>query len=422
MRQLTSILICLVMGVSLFSSCSKDSLPSNRRPLPEVADQSLIFYLTGQSLQHYFKRYNIPEICEAIDNDILYDSRLFVHVQSSDNSTEALLIEYWYNLETQSSCADTLRRYPNCNTIEKAHIVKVIDDVAEIAPSNRYAMVLGSHGGGWVSSEYKNFTSYESGDDEGELFAEKSAATQHFDLLHKSDGADATRWFGENMGDVAEISVWAEAFKEASVDMEYLIFDACFMSNVETLYELRDAAKFIVASPCEIMGRGVPYNITLPHLFSNFGKDYDLKGFIGSFVDYYSKTNDSRKSGCMALTVCSEMEALAEVTSEVYSAGLREIDIKSIQSYEGLSDPLFVDFEEYIMATCTDDILLSRFIQQLDKTLPKEYRMRTDFFYSGYNNGYNVINHYSGVSTSDGSIKYPKSYENTLWAKRVKRQ
>ena len=42
--------------------------------------------------------------------------------------------------------------------------------------------------------------------------------------------------------------------------------------------------------------------------------------------------------------------------------------------------------------------------------------------YSGYNNGYNVINHYSGVSTSDGSIKYPKSYENTLWAKRVKQQ
>ena len=61
-----------------------------------------------------------------------------------------------------------------------------------------------------------------------------------------------------------DISELAAAIDGSGVRFDYLLFDACFMSSVEALYDLRRAADYIVASPCEVMAHGFPYTTSTP--------------------------------------------------------------------------------------------------------------------------------------------------------------
>ena len=73
-----------------------------------------------------------------------------------------------------------------------------------------------------------------------------------------------------------DISELAAAIDGSGVRFDYLLFDACFMSSVEALYDLRRAADYIVASPCEVMAHGFPYDTVIPSLFADDGARYDL--------------------------------------------------------------------------------------------------------------------------------------------------
>lgn len=404
----------LLLWVTLFLSCENNG-EEHPRPRPAVADQTLLFHFAGQSLMPYFRDTNIPEIRTAIEQQILCDSRLLVYIQPSRQ--QSLLIEYSYDYATRSSRADTLRRYEGSRSIDKEHIVEVLNDVGELAPANRYAMVLGSHGGGWVPAKYSSLQSSE--EEEGLELRKQPQNHESHDWLHKSAGADATRWYGEHAGQTTDIATWAEAFAEASIQMEYLVFDACFMSNIETLYDLRHAARYIVASPCEIMGRGMPYSTMLPHLFQNQGKEYDLEAMCRAFHDFYSTTTSTRQSGCLALTVCDELEALADATAAVMAGPTKSCDTTVLQVYEGLDEGLFFDFKEYIEAIGDDTLLLEEFQKVFDRAFPEACRLHTPAFYSGYNGQMNPITYYSGVTTSTPSTKFPKAYAQTAWAQKT---
>lgn len=412
--------IALLVALLTLSACQEsDPEPTPQwppRPKPEVAEQSLLFYFSGRSLLSYFRDVNIPEIRSAIDKHILYDSRLLVYIQPS--TQRSLLIEYSFDYQTQASRADTLRTYEGRSSIDKEHILEVLSDLQSLAPAKRYAMVMGSHGGGWVPKEYRNLRANES-DNESDIWTLEPEAREPANWLYKSPGAEATRWYGEHDNQTTDIATWAAAFAESPIRMEYLIFDACFMSNIEALYELRNAARYIVASPCEIMGRGISYATALPPLFTQEGRGYDLEKFCHAFHDFYSTTTDTRQSGCIALTKCAELEALAEATRIALKEINPELNPSLLQVYEGLMRPLFYDFRQYVEAASTDAAALAAFEEQFDRTFPEEYRLHTPEFYSGYNGGMNPITYYSGVSTSQPSNKFPNAWKECEWAKRI---
>ncbi len=404
-------LIGVVSTLLLASSCSEKEPAWSPRPKPEKADQTLLVYLSGQTLMGAF-RTNIKEIQEAIDQHILYDSRLMVYVEPT--TRESYLIEYSFDYATQKSRPDTLRRY-NYPELTAEHIGAVMRDAFEEAPADRYGLITGSHGGGWVPSEYP----YLSSDEEDNMEIWSHPKTLHSDrhpLLYKSAAAAyPTRWYGEMNGRVTDLETWCEAIQSLDISLEYLIFDACFMSNIEALYEMRHLAKEIVASPTEIMGRGMPYAKILKELFTEEGKSYDLEAYCRGYHAFYLTTTETQPSGTIALTRCEELEALAEVARAAIRGGHREVDATTLQRYEGLDNGLFYDLRQYMEATCEDESLLEEFRVQFDRTFPMEYRLYTPYYYSGYNGMLNPIDYYSGVSCSTPSTKYPTAYRETAW-------
>jgi hypothetical protein len=216
----------------------------------------------------------------------------------------------------------------------------------------------------------------------------------------------------------------AEGIEKSQVALDYILFDACFMSNIESIYELRNAANYIIASPCEIMSRGFPYHRTLAYLFAEDGKKSDYKGAAESYYKFYrDEFVGNARSGCVAVYDCSEIEALAEATRAVMATaklGYKEVDTSTIQTYEGLETHQFYDFGEWVNAVATDSEAIAKFNTQMDNTIIAKHSLPT--FYSAYGNHgiYNIdLNVYSGVTTSAPSKAFPAAWRDTNWNKDV---
>lgn len=55
------------------------------------------------------------------------------------------------------------------------------------------------------------------------------------------------------------------------IRFEYILFDDCFMSSIEVAYDLRKITRHLIASPCEVMAYGYPYDLVMPYLFTDGG-------------------------------------------------------------------------------------------------------------------------------------------------------
>ena len=231
-----------------------------------------------------------------------------------------------------------------------------------------------------------------------------------------------TRWMGDS-GKRAEIPQLAAAFGNTGLHFDYLLFDACFMSSIEALYDLRGCADHIIASPCEVMAAGFNYTDILPHLLADAGTSYDLPGVCSEYHDYYMN-RATTKSGCIALTVTGELEPLAAIVKEIETKYPGQTyDRASLQTYEGLDEHVFYDLQGYIEAICDEkDPLLDKFRAQMGKAFPTESRLHTPSFYSVYGlgdapNGMHTIEDgkYSGVTTSAPCERFAPEWGQTAW-------
>ncbi len=188
------------------------------------------------------------------------------------------------------------------------------------------------------------------------------------------------------------------------------------MANIETLYDLRNATGYVIASPCEIMGTGFPYATAIPQLFLDHGRNHDLQQVCKAFYDYYSTTTDTYQSGCISLAVMSQMDAMADVMRRVNAADKKSYSVADLQTYEGLSTHLFFDLGDWVETTCADPALVDTFDTQLDKTFPADARLHTPQFYSALGTTrWNPVFAYSGVSISEPSSLFVSQNEQTNW-------
>ena len=417
MKKLHHIVLVLALAATLFTGCNKDEGVTPRPPVPETADQTIMFYLTGTNLGSYFRK-NVDDAMNAIDRNILHNSRVLVFIQPQRGLS--MVLELYYTprnddyvpgaqFSYEHCKVDTLRRWADAdfNSMDRGTITEVISYMAEQAPARRYGLILGGHGLGWVP-------------DGTSVNAIRFSAFQ--DFWSPMPNALPTRWMGDS-GKRAEIPQLAAASGNTGLHFDYLLFDACFMSSIEALYDLRGCADRIIASPCEVMAAGFNYTDILPHLLADAGTSYDLPGVCSEYYDYYMN-RATTKSGCIALTVTGELEPLAAIVKEIETKYPgKTYDRASLQTYEGLDEHVFYDLQGYIEAICDEkDPLLDKFRAQMGKAFPTESRLHTPSFYSVYGlgdapNGMHTIEDgkYSGVTTSAPCERFAPEWAQTSW-------
>lgn len=375
--------------------------------MPGEASHTLMVYFFGTSLMRYFNT-NIKDMMLAIEDGALAeDNRLIYIMQNGVNS--AYIREICYD----ASCGKCIEREIERVELNAMHVSTDdiganISKMAKYAQADRYGIVFAGHGQAWIPRELLN----------GSGGISTYGALQ--DMWQPASGAEITRAFGEsNMQvDPAEL---AEAIDKSGVELDYILFDACFMSNIEAIYDLRESANYIIASPCEIMGRGFPYHRTLPYLFAEKGADSDIIGAAESYYIYYRDEYDmNSRCGSVAVYDCNEIEALAETTKHLVATALDDYNKENLQTYEGQSTHQFYDFGQWANVVATDKASLAAFNAQLDNTVIAKFTLPT--FYSAYGSyGTYTIDTdvYSGVTTSAPSDAYPQAWHDTNWYKYV---
>lgn len=369
------ILIAFVMATA-FTSCSDDEeLP----PYPDHAKQTVIMYMPwADNTIHYYCEKNISAFEAAIErNHGLDGNQLIVFI--AENGQQSQLERIYYQ---DGEChRETLKTYDfaSCDYTTPEGISQIISDAIAAAPASTYALAIGCHGMGWVPA----------GTDVG---------TRTFINNIKAANAYPTRFLGSSDDPTyqTDILTLAEGIANTGVKMKYILFDDCYMSNIETAYDLRNATDYLIASTCEIMIDGMPYNeIGIDLLNNNF------KGVVDGFYDHYS--NFSTPCGTIGVTDCREVENMAYIMRQIndrYSDF--PYNVTDIQDLDGFENTIFFDFDDYVSKLCSDPNMLSAFKEQLVRLVP--YKANTETYYSWYTGEQHPINTFSGITISDPSV------------------
>lgn len=253
----------LLLLLTLFA-CKK-----NAEDQPVIPERSVLIYIGANNNLH--------------DDALITVEKIVAGAKSVPNGS---VVVY---LKTQSaSCLlkistgrspvriDTVKKYVAGNSSDPVFLGEVIKDARACAPAKSYGLVLWSHATAWAPAEK---------------------------VSPESFGSD----------DFREMDI--KDLKNALPDdWDYIMFDACSMSAMEVVYELKDKATYILASPAEVLSASFPYDRILPHLFE---QEEGLKAVARKFVDYYKEQSGLYASATVALIKSDEIEKMASLARDL---------------------------------------------------------------------------------------------------------
>jgi hypothetical protein len=340
-------------------------------------DRTVLAYIAAENSLSYgaFHQQDIDEMLQAA-GDIPTNTRLLIYLDDTSNP-RILSIEqqsgrrptsrvvYEYSEEQNSGDVETLRT--------------VMEWVYDNYPSSTYGLIFWSHGDAWLPAK---------------AIPQRSICIDNERNNYSNSGSKM------DIADVADVLAGFPRF-------EFIMFDACFMQAVEVAYELRNVARYVIASPAEIPNPGAPYERMVKPFFS--------VPFDGAEVveQYYRMYNDSvmpvydygsdRYGVSLSVIDCTHLDALADATAGMitkYVSRDEATDLKGVQRYYPLSSksrPEFYDMNGYMQRLITDEADYVRWKSVFDLAVP--YARSTAWWYS--NDAYTQhvdLDNYGGVS------------------------
>lgn len=370
---------------------------------PANTPQTLLFYYIGRSLSSYFNT-NIENTMRALSQNIQHNSRVLIFIQSS--ATTAELYELRYDEAVGECVKELVKEYTIPGNYVEGRLTATLRDMIDYAPAKQYALIIGSHGKGWIPKSADSTLA--------------SVKALRESLWQQVEGALPTRHIGEGSATIFDTTQIAAELQATGTTFDYILLDNCFMSNIESLYDMRHTAKQFIASPTEVMASGFPYESILPLMLKDEGTGYDLAAICKTYYDYYMALSGTYQSASVALINASELDALAEKMKAVNSAERTpDFTLDGVQAYDGIGtrnpSHVFYDLEDYVRQSCADSEAVTAFKEQLAKAVTSRYH--TPMFYSAYNGVLNDINYYSGISTSASVEVYADEWAKTEWYK-----
>lgn len=248
-----------------------------------------------------------------------------------------------------------LKEYPEENSASTATLTRVISETRQLVPADKYGFIFWSHSMGWYP-------------------ALNTVATKTIPKEYTYIGIDDTPATGTGIS-FMEIDEIADAMPGNM--FEYIWFDVCLMGSVDGLYEFRNKADYLIASPTEVLleathdASGVPYAKILKYLFG--GKD-DLINACKVYHDHYTNLpgDEIYRSATIVMVDSKELNGLYNESRKLLTGKLSDVqnmNIDGIQVYHSRHIPqVFFDYGEFMKRNSTAEqyLLLEN---QLKKTV-----------------------------------------------------
>lgn len=341
MKKTINIFILLIAVILIFgvTACSHDN-DDNKEPTT-VAQTIIVFHPYADNLT--YKSYltaDLAEIKSAIKaNGSMASYRVLVYYGSE--ATKAALYEL--KLQNNSVINDTIEKYTSVTQNSETFLTNVFRKIKETSPSLAYKLISGSHGSGWLPSSinYNDIPSNESWD---------WTDTGNSKGIRKSFGGYSTKDLR------IDITTFSNALTNSGIHPQFIIFDNCLMSNIETVWDLKTNTDYIVATPAEQPGAGFPYDQIWNDVLATTSVS-SLKSICETFINYYTKNhsgyrNPSRESvspATIALINCAAIEQIADAMKMINQTfpEISSEQLKKVQRYDWKKQGIFYDILSY---------------------------------------------------------------------------
>lgn len=357
--------------------------------MPPYDHTMIVFMPWSANLTDAFQQ-NVNDLESALKDGRMKGCRIIIFISTTPSETEVMELTYLRGQVYR----DKLTKYNHADFTEETNIVTMLNDARTVAPAPRYSMVVCAHGLGWLP-----------------VSATANSRSARRSVMHyeKTEGPQ-TRWFGGITPEYQiDVTTLAKAIADASMHMDYILFDDCYMSSVEVAYDLKDVTDYLIACPTEIMKYGFPYYQCAPYLTGTV----NYAELCNTFLSFYSSY--SVPCGTIAVTDCREMDSLAAIVRDINSSySFDKNRIAALQTMDGYTPTMFFDFGDYISRLCEDQTLMEQFNRQMEKAVP--YKTHTPMYYSAVDNSYRTITAYSGLTTSEPSLsRFTADHPQTAW-------
>lgn len=415
MKQFVYGFIFAIVSIIGLGSCTEEAVDVDK-----VNKQTILVFLPwtgGNSSIGLTKALsnNIDSICAGItDKKGLNNTRVLVFF--SNNANNSTLFDLTYNDVTKEVSRTPIKTYEGSAYNSANGFADLLNEVRQNAEALNYALIIGGHGCGWsCADDWINYPNQAKSFNTQQTFDTSFSGIQF--------GADpnnpTTRFFGsvDRKENSIDLSTLAEGIKQSGIKMQYILFDVCYMGNVETAYELKDVTNYFIATSSEIMAKGIPYRSMWSYLN---GTTPNYSSLVNGIVNFYKNSNAPYCN--MAAIDCRQLDALANVMKEINQKYTLDttIPLDSIQPLDGFSPHLSYDMAVYVDSLKPSGYLKEQFSNQLKKTV--KAAAHTEYAYTAlylYPEATIKVKNYCGLSISDPS-QHPvaiRGKEKTSWWK-----
>ncbi len=405
MKKLFTLFFCLVSLTVTFTGCSEEAID-----VKNVNKQTILvmFPWTGSyssSGLYDYLQHNLDSMEYAIKkNKGLNNTRVLVFFSRSARQSE--LFELTYNTSTYAVDHTPVATYEGHDYTSTEGLASVIRTMKERTEALNYAMIIGGHGLGWIRAE-----DWQAASNSSEAKAKaKAAELQTPKYRHFGSTSTSTNDFS------IDITTLADAIKANGIKMQYILFDACFMANAETAYQLREATNFLVASPYTVINEGMPYAKVWNYLNT---ATPNYTSLVSTYLSYYNSTSTPYAS--LAAIDCRQMDNLAAVMKEINQKyTITDEQLAGVQYFNAMTPTLFYDLGNYVDSLHVNTTLKSKFDTQMAATVKTvQYTGQT---MDDDNNSHTVfitVSTNSGLTISDPSKHAAalRGKETTAWWK-----
>ena len=255
---------------------------------------------------------------------------------------------------------DTVAKYPERDSSDPMILQEVIDNVLENWKAEHYGLVMWSHGTGWLPTNMLHYV----------------APNMKYSPKHR-----AFSWEDRKGQTPAYSCMELEGLAEAIPDdvFDFIVFDACYMGNVEVAYALRNKAPQIVSSCYEIVSYGFPYHIVTRDLLNG-----NVLKSCNEFYRYYNSMNGWEQMAGISLVKTEGLDSLARCFRKIiaaYGDTIQTLDPSGIQCFDRFSNHVFYDLEDFVETICQDSDYMNEFRLQLEQCVP--YHISTPYIFPG---------------------------------------
>ena len=275
-------LLFICIAVAVLSGCHK----AEEEELSTL--RTVIVYMSAENNLSSDSDTNLKEL-KAGSNVLNKRQRLIVFKDDAKLSSNPVIIEL------KGGESDTLFTYESdFYASDPAAFREVIEKIEHMCPAESYGLVLWGHAKGWL--------------------IEKDSIASAQSRLRKAYGVDngynqsIEHAFGRRWLNISQMARALDGLPR----FRFIFADCCCMMCVETAYELRHTADYLIGSPAEIPARGAPYEQLVPFFFSENDQLYV------SIIDAYYISSGNRLP--LSVVDLTQIQQLAEATRLVLMA------------------------------------------------------------------------------------------------------